>query len=321
MSSVLPLLSQTHFTCFFVINLMTSLKNKLLFFGLAISLFCSACGANLYSESLSIALVNEQYTYQLYAEDESWSVFDDALLLFAQTGGVLPDGVSVGSNGLISGVPTEVGNFEFRITAYAIDDEWDVWDDCCEDDEDVTSDREWFTLFVTEASTNEYCPWPNDEQTSGLYFCAGNLVQTSLNADESVDLDITYFIDFNNAKGYAIDTLEFTVFFDPEFFYVESSTLSSQILREAATRAGASLEITIGDDYVTFFVQGQDMDFNRSGRLVDLPIFASQNLAEGDYYFPIIIDQIGSSTNEGSFPTAYEVDGFLTIQPEDSDDA
>jgi hypothetical protein len=63
--------------------------------------------------SLPFALIDEAYSVTFTASGDAAT----APFTFAVTGGALPDGVSLDADGELSGVPTELGEFEFTVTA------------------------------------------------------------------------------------------------------------------------------------------------------------------------------------------------------------
>ncbi len=299
---------------------MSGVKSGLLYLLLAaLVILGTSCGANLYEATLSIAVVDEPYSYSLTAVDEDWELFDSSDLVFSYSSGSLPSGVVVGSNGEIAGTPTELGNFEFRVTVYAIDNDWYDWwyDDCwygCWYDDGVTEDSEWYTLFVTEDSTNEDCPSSDNETTTELYVCLGNVEVESLSESEEFVLDINYFIDFDNAEDYDIEYIEFTVYYDSDTLAIDSNDLTSQSLREAATRTNAT--VTFDDleaDTLTIGVTGVDKSFHKSGRFIDLPFYALADVDAGELIFDIDIVSVISGNEETTLPTAYGIAGSLTV--------
>ncbi|MBU0504471.1 MAG: putative Ig domain-containing protein [bacterium] len=281
-----------------------------------ISLLAS-CGANLHKANLTIGLLEEPYSFFLSAEDESYQLFDSSELLFSHSGGELPNGIVIGSSGEIAGTPTELGDFDFRVTAYAIDDDWGDWYFDNSGD-DITSDHEWYTLFITEQSSNENCPLPSNENTTGIYVCAGTLYFDSLHQGDKAVLDISYFIDFDEANNYGISSLTFTILYDTDFFYLDSNTLTSSILREAANIADATVDFdTTTEGSITIEVSSVDKEFNRSGRMLDLSFYASQDIEESSHNITITIDQVKTTNEDIELPDFYAVDGSLIIENEE----
>ncbi len=276
----------------------------------------SACGANLFEKRLAPALIDESYSESLTAEDEDWELFNDSDLVFFQSGGDLPYGMAVAANGGVTGYAMdEVGVYDFAVTVYAIEND-DYWDDWWDDGyyDEVTEDTEWFAIFVTERSTNEYCPAPNDENTTGIYLCAGSLEQTELAAGQQITLDMNFFADFDFITDYAIDSVDFTVSYNPDYFYVDSDDLTSAILREAAQYAGASVYF---DDSVAgelrVIVTGAGAAFDYSGRFLDLVFTALDDVPAGDYDFVVNLNDITTLNPEAAFPDIYIADGYLYV--------
>lgn len=287
------------------------------FMGLLALFFLTSCGADLYVDTLDIALLNESYDFRLRAEDNSWELFNDSDLVFLQSSGTLPAGVYVAANGTVFGTPTEVGNFEFRVRTYAIDEgfDFDFFDYDSSYDDDVTWDDEWFTLFVTEANTNADCPPPNDKGTTETFICLGMPLAESLAQGEEFTLDVNFFVDFDKANDHAIALLDFTVFYDGSLFVPMANRLNSLSLREAATRTNATVSFdgsAAGELRVQ--VAGEDKTFHKSGRLMDITFTALADIVPADYEFALIIAQIESENDEASLPATIAIDGLLTVE-------
>lgn len=289
---------------------------------LAVFLF-TACGVQLQATNLSTSILNEYYQDSFVYSDNSWGLddlWDEDEILYAQTGGSLPSGVVIASNGQVVGTPTAVGNYEFRITVYSIDDydfsnfADDLWSNDWDDDDDVDADSQWFTLFVTERSSNPFCPEPNDETTVETYVCLGSVEADTLAQDDTFTLDANYFINFDNSFDYDIERVAFTIYYDAEKFAPVAESLNSQILRETATRATASVAF---DNAVPgelgVVVTAGDKDFHKSGRFLDIPFTALTNIEAGVYDFPIAIDEIASGDSEVTLPTNIGINGDVTV--------
>lgn len=283
----------------------------------------TACGVQLQATNLSTSILNEYYQDSFVYSDNSWGLddlWDDDDILYAQTSGSLPSGVVIAANGQVVGTPTAVGNYEFRVTVYSIDDYDfsnfidDVWSNDWDDDDDVDADSQWFTLFVTERSTNPSCPEPNDETTVETYVCLSAIEADTLVQDETFTLDVNYFINFDNSFDYNIERIAFTVYYDAEKFAPVAESLNSQILRETATRATASVAFnnTVPGE-LSVVVTAGDKDFHKSGRFIDIPFSALSNMEVGVYDFPIVIDEISSGDSEVTLPTSIGINGDLTV--------
>lgn len=283
----------------------------------------SACGVNLQDTNLTTALLDEYYQDSFYYNDSSWEMddwWDEDEILYSQTRGSLPPGVVISANGQIVGTPTAVGNYEFRVTVYSIDEYdtsdffFDSFDDDYYYDDGVDADSQWFTLFVTERSTNNSCPAPNDESTIETYVCLGSIEADTLAQDETFTLDVSYFINFDNSFDYDIERVAFTIYYDADLFAPVEDNLNSQILREAATRATASIAFdntVLGELGVV--VTAGDKDFHKPGCFIDIPFAALTNIDAGVYDFPIEIDEITSGDNEVLLPANVGINGDLTV--------
>jgi hypothetical protein len=184
------------------------MRNYTVIFLCLIALILSACGANLHVTSLDVALINEDYSYQLEAVDDSWEILDNNELVFLSDSAGLPAGMYVSSDGVVFGTPEELGVYEFYVTVYAIDDfDWYEWDESYYDD-GVTEDAETLTLLVTESSSNSNCPSPGNRDANEIYVCLGSLATDSFLTDEIFDLDINYFINIDDAETLNVSFVE-----------------------------------------------------------------------------------------------------------------
>lgn len=279
-------------------------------------LIFSACGANLHVTNLDVALLNEDYAYQLEAVDDSWEIFDNNELVFLSDSSGLPAGMYVSSDGIVFGTPAELGAYEFDVTVYAIDDfdwyEWDEWDSGYDDG--VTEDSETLTLLVTEASTNSNCPSPGNRDVNEIYVCLGSLATDTLLTDEIFDLDINYFINIDDAETLNVISVGFSITYDSGFFALDDNMLNSQILREAATYADAIVTFdntTSGILYVQ--LDSPSEYFDKPGRILDLPFYALQDLPLGSSTFTVSIEQISSETEILLETPWLGIDGSLTL--------
>lgn len=268
--------------------------------------FTISCGNNLHSTSLKTAVLNESYYDSLFLEEDFW-YWDDDIAFVLKKGG-LPPGIFLGSNGTLSGTPTAVGDFGFVVTAYTFDNNFF-------DEDEVYEDSEWFVLFVTESSTNVSCPSPGDTTTNEFHICLGSLEEESLTTGDTLTLDVNYFIDFNKASDYSIYSLEFSIYYDTENFSFPDELLTSQTLRETATRTNALVTFskpTEGE--LNIRIEAQAKDLHKSGRLLDLPLTVNQDLAAGDYDFTVSILDIGSSKSDVNLPGLVEIDGVVSVE-------
>lgn len=281
-------------------------KSHYTYFILLILLAFSNCQPNLHSATLPNAQLSESYEFGLYGEDNDlWS---SGSLVYEKTGGSLPDGVYVTTGGYIAGTPTELGNFEFKVTMYDIDRGLD---------DDVDSDSEWYTFFVTEPSTNEDCPEPKNTSTTGVYLCLGDLSSTSVLADDEFSLDVNLFVQHSKASDYDIDYIDLSVTFDADKFYIDEADLTGNIAREALTRAEGVVEFEIiSESELRIRITKGSKSFHKSGRILDIPIFALADLVDDTYDFGITIHEVRSEHDDVSLPTPYEVDGSLVVSAE-----
>lgn len=267
----------------------------------------SACSHNLHSTSLKIGVLDQTYYDTFYVEANGWNWGDETVLTLSS--GSLPPGLYLSSNGELNGTPTEVGDFVFRINAYSIS-----YSDIFDDDDDVDRDAETYDLFITEASTNEFCPSPDDETLIETYLCLGDLSYDSLSAGTPIDLDMNFFVSFDYGMDYEFTALDFSVFYDPTQFEPIESQLTSQILREAATRTNATVtfsEPTEGE--LRIVVTVSENTLHKSGRLMDLPFQALQNVAAGEYPFTIVFNTLTTNNTEVVIPSTYEIDGKVSV--------
>jgi hypothetical protein len=93
-----------------------------------------------------------------------------------------------------------------------------------------------------------------------------------------------------------------------------SDSLNSQILRETATRATASVtfDSSVAGELAVVVTAG-DKDFHKSGRFIDIPFAALMNIEAGVYDFPITIDEITSGDSDVTLPTNIGINGDLTV--------
>ena len=267
----------------------------------------SACGRNLHSTSLKIGVLNQTYYDTFYVEEQGWNWGDDTVLTL--TSGGLPPGLYLSSNGELNGTPTAVGDFIFCVSAYSFSNYSPF-----EDDDDVDRDSETYDLFVTEASTNELCPSPDDETLTETYLCLGDLSYDSISAGTALDLDMNFFVSFDYGMDYEFTALDFSVFYDPTQFEPIENELTSQILRESATRTNATVTFSEPTDgELRIVVTVRENTLHKSGRLMDLPFQAVQNVPAGEYPFTIIFNSITANNTDAAIPTTYEIDGKVTV--------
>lgn len=288
-----------------------SQRLKIFLFALMALAFLPSCfnRMDLKSKTLNTALLDEYYEY-FFVIQHGWSDFWDNSHSTQFMEGSLPMGVGIASNGALFGTPTNLGEFDFRVVVYDIDRYFD----------DIGyysySDAEWFFLFVTESSTNENCPLPNNQSFSEIYICLGEVSVENLSEGESFTLDVNFYVNLNESSSYNIDTLSFFIAYDEESFTLDADTLNSSRLREAATLADAevSFDASIpGELGVVLTAVGQP--FLRSGRILDLPFNASVDLNQETYDFNLTIDEISAVDIEEDteLPEVIALEGKLTL--------
>ncbi|MCP5464183.1 MAG: putative Ig domain-containing protein [Deltaproteobacteria bacterium] len=266
-------------------------------------IFLTNCGAKIYEETLNIAVLNQNYNEHLYAVDQDLEVVERSDMVFTKTKGNLPSGIALDAEGYLTGIPTEVGNFEFQVTVYAIDNYFGS--------DNVTEDAEWFTLFVTEASSNAACPNPDNETSSEIFICAGSIETNDLEEGDELNVDINLHVQLSKAKKYDIEEIRFMISYDDSLFRVDENALNSLLLREAATRSEASVRFETnvsGDIIVALTAQGEN--FHKPGRIIDLPLVlidTPEDGAEAD--FTVTILAIESGNNDADLPDFVAIDG------------
>lgn len=277
---------------------------KIIFLSLVAILF-NACSTNIKSEALPVGVLDESYSYTFDLENGGlWSNGD---LLTSLVDGQLPSGVVISANGQLTGIPNEVGNFEFKVRVYELTRSYD--------EDDISSDSEWFTLFVTENSTNANCPEVNST-TGGLYICGGALNLTNVLAADTFDLDINFFISYADPEGIKPKSLTFLVEFDSTLFALDDQALNATILREAATRKDGTTATfntnTAGQLLVTITAENS---FEAPGRFMNLPFRAQTDIPVGDYEFAITLQTVTDSNGSSiSSDQIFDVNGSLTVE-------
>ncbi len=281
------------------------LAQALLLFSLCILI--SACGAKLKDDPLNIGVLDEEYYEALGFSDNS-GAFSSNDYIFALEAGDLPDGLTLTSDGEISGTPTSLGLYEFVVQLYSIDDGYS--------DDSVSTDSDTLEIFVTEASTNEDCPLPNDDTTTETYVCAGSGFLESLAEGESFDLDINYFVDFEQSFAYEINRISFSIVYDDSVFELDENELNSQILREASDSVNATVSFnndTAGTLKVTVTTDDEN-SFRFSGRLLDIPFYAKSDIPAAEYAFDIAITKVTSNDDDVELPENINIDGTVTVE-------
>lgn len=275
-------------------------------------LFTTACMPEIKVEALPIGILEESYTYTFGVDDNDWdwgNWWDNESMLLGVVQGELPDGIGLSSNGELFGTPTEVGNFQFKVGAYEVSG-GNIWDS---NSDDVDYDSEWFTLFVTEKSTNESCPNPGSSSVNDIYLCAGIIEEETIEEGDELILDINFFVNYDDGISYDITVIDFTITYDAAAFAIGDDATSGDFLREAATRQDATVDIdTSVAGQIRIILEAQTDQFHAGGRMIDLPLTALGNLAQGDYNFTITTNAI-TSNSDATLPDISIVNGTVSV--------
>jgi len=259
--------------------------------------------------TLNTGLLEEYYEYD-FEVDTGWDdIWDDSMSVQLVEGD-LPDGMGISAEGLLFGDPQEVGDFEFRVAIYDIDEGADS---------ESWSDSEWFTLFITEPSTNEECPSPDDEESNEFYVCTGSIEEELVETDDEINLDVNLFVNRDNIGDFDITAFAFTITYDSTYLSLNEDDLNSGLLREAATRNEASVDFdssTPGVLVVT--IASAEDDFVRAGRILDIPFQVLSDVPDGTYAFDVTIDSV-TGKEGATLPEAIAIDGELTVGSTEED--
>lgn len=120
-------------------------KNKFIFSILICLLLTSCYGTHIIAEDLPNAYIDEAYEYQIKVEESGWGYAINDELVFALTGGELPEGMAISLDGELLGTPQTAGVFEFHVTVYNVYDGGFFYED-----EFDYRDSQWFTLVVED---------------------------------------------------------------------------------------------------------------------------------------------------------------------------
>lgn len=284
---------------------MNSKKFKLLstFITLGFLFFTISCGPKLESNPLPIGLLDTFYEHQF----TSVSRFAGDETFYSITNGDLPLGLELSADGEIYGYPEETGLFDFEVTVYQVDYGYDG--------DSVSSDSDTFEIFITEPSSNANCPLPTDTTVSEIFICAGSGILDGLYVGESFDLDITYYINPSDAESLNIQTVQFSVTFDATHFEIDEENLNSILLREASSSANTDVSFdaeTEGELVITLTTHDEDA-FELSGRLLDIPFYATTDTPLGDYTFEVNILSVESQNADATLPDLLEINGVVSV--------
>ena len=263
----------------------------------------SGCFVSLQQDRMPIALLNEPYQESFDINNEFWSSY-----FTTADGGDLPAGIGVASNAWIMGTATELGHYEFHISLYSYENSFF-------NDDGGYVDGEWFTLFVTEPSTNEACPSPQNENIKEVYVCAGKLSQETVENGDEFDLDIEYLANWNDSADFDITAVNFTIGFDAASVTPITDDLNSTLLREVASHFGSTVAFdTTVPGQLNVVVTASTEQLRIPGRLMNIPFEALANLPVGDYAFTITLNSITQGEDAKSTPTLLGVDGMITAE-------
>ncbi len=258
---------------------------------------------DLKSKTLPTAVKGSNYQYEFVIDEEGLSFLDDYYAVLQD--GNLPDGMGITYDGYLIGSPEETGSFHFRVQIGDVADS--------EEENESFADSEWYTLFVTEASTNSNCPQPDEENVSEIYVCLGAVEESGLAAGDSFILDLNLYINPDKLKSYALKKLVISIAYDPAQFSVDNDTLNSSVLREAATHTSTGIDFDSTTSGVLKVTLTSEKFFSRSGRYADLPFVLATDLADGDYNFSLSIESLSSSKDNVDLPDLIDEDGLLTL--------
>lgn len=257
---------------------------------------------------MTIGLVDQSYSYSFDVKDgwADWGFEDN---IFRVTGGRLPAGVGLTTEGRIIGTPTELGPFDFRVTVY------DLNNDNAFEDQNTNQDSEWFTLFVTESSTHPDCASPAEADLTEIYLCLGELSTDEYReAADNLSLDVNFYVNLAQSKQYRLWDIEFTIEYDAGALRFDPKKMNSSRLRESAKLAEATIEFDLdqpGKLTVTLAATGQG--FVRSGRLMDLPLVAQKDLDEELYLFTLSGVNFVAKDRDLELPEIVTMDGLLEV--------
>ncbi len=250
-------------------------------------LFAANCAPTpaLYSEKIPIALVDEDYSYQFEAVVNG----DRDRLSYEIIDGDLPEGFTLITEGELTGKAsaTQTGLYSVNVAStYDVSDFVEfmsgvgmIMDVACDidsecDNEDTSShSRDTFELFVTEPSSNPSCPLPDDETTTGLYICLGELTADDLDSENNLILDVTLFEGYEAAEDSELSQIDLELAYDSAVFEVDQDQMNQDILRESAGYTESTIQIDAATPgIISISLTAQDKSFSMSGRLLDIPL-------------------------------------------------
>lgn len=242
---------------------------RLLVFG-SLLISTQACDTlNLEGETTPfVAALNQPFNHRVEVSHGGFDFFDDSHSVY-WTGGMLPLGVNVSRSGVISGIPTQNGIFDFELTAYDDDYHYNSYEG---EDDPLSEDSEWYRLFVATPSSNNNCPNLTNYNGKNIAVCLGSVVIDSETneAGRAVDLDVTIAIPRSIASSIKTTRVEMIIVFDPN--YLEPDFELDILRGELADYGNAQISFESIDERqvkVTFTAQSKSL--NVSGQLMKIP--------------------------------------------------
>jgi len=266
---------------------------------------CVLGSATIDQDSMPVALLDELYD-EYFDIDSNWNDFFNYDHVFYMTDGNLPAGLEVVESGRLIGIPYELGSFDFEVTVYGVD--YDGYTDYL--------DSAWFTVFVTEPSTNTNCPSPDSETITEVYVCLGDIEEEQVEEGDDLSLDLNYYVRLHSGKTYSIQKMDFTLTYDATNFSVDDETLNSSMLREAATLYDATISVdsSVAGQLQVSIQSGSVKGFRRAGRLMDIPFTALADLSQSNYDFTLEVTEVLPLRETISLPEIIGLDGSLSVE-------
>lgn len=283
-----------------------------------IPLLLSACGArDIIQHRMPSAIVNEYFQYSFDVES-NWTDWSYDSHFFKITDGDMSPGMDITSRGNLMGIPLTTGVYDFKVAVYGVDDDWWDWEDddwLFDDDDTDWLDSEWFTLFVTDASSNADCPLPSSTGQTELYICAGTVTKEVLAAGDSFDLDLNFHVDPENSRNYLVSGFSFTISYDPTLFAFEANDLSTNTFSDLPKLYEASA--TFDDNkagLLTITLTTGNEDWHQAGRLLNIPVQVLTDMPAGTTLFTVGEVSITTMEKSTATPTFKGINGSITVE-------